>query len=131
MIRLPTDSDYITPLADDIANLTIVISDHQGRKDLSVCYFQITCTHYTLDAVVEVATSSLSGDEGDTIDLCARLSSATGDILRDIKVSFELTPDTAGTVTIAYIDPLHTVSLQILVTMLPWGVYRRLFQLDL
>ena len=61
------------------------------------------------DAVVEVATYSISGDEGTTIELCARLTSTSGDILRDIDVYFELTPDTAGTV-VTFLCGTHVYS---------------------
>ena len=98
---------------------------------MCVCVYVTGVNSYCYsDAVVETPILYISDDEGNNIDLCARLSSASGDILRDIYISFELSPITAGTVTIAYFDSFHTVPLQVLVTTLLWGVYRQPFHLD-
>lgn len=52
-----------------------------------------------VDATIEVAISSTSGDEGTTIEdtICARLVGPTGSaIMREIDFSFTLVPSTAG-----------------------------------
>ncbi|XP_064390869.1 uncharacterized protein LOC135338715 isoform X3 [Halichondria panicea] len=93
VISLPTDSDYIVPREDDNGNTTITISDFD-------------------DAVIQVSTMSLEGNEGTNLTdvICASLTvSSTNPILKDIEVSFELVAGIADASDYTAIGSLQTM----------------------